>query len=107
MATSTVSPDVFGAPSTTPQINRSGWASKEDWIRNQTLIGQLYRQQSLAEVMAFMEKEHNFKATYVFQTVHMTFIPADVLQREDVQNTHQAMALGQKAQRERNESNRA
>ena len=100
MATSTVLPDVFEAPLATPQTNRSGWASKEDWIKHQTLIGQLYRQQSLAKVMAFMEKEHDFRATFVFQTVHMTFIPTDVLQREDVQDTHQAMGLGQKAQRE-------
>ena len=81
-------------------MNRIGWASKEDWIRNQTLIGQLYRQQSLAEVMAFMEKEHNFRATFVLLIIPMTFICTDILQREDVQNPHQAMGLGQKAQRE-------
>ena len=67
MATSTmsVSSDVLGALSATPQTKWRGWASKEDWIKHQTLIGQLYRKQSLAEVMAFMEKEHNFKATFV------------------------------------------
>ena len=96
MATSSVSPNVFGALLATSQTNRNGWASKDDWIKHQTLIGQLYRQQSLAEVMAFMEKEHSFRATFVLQTVQMTFIPTDVLQRKDVQNTHQAMGFGQK-----------
>ena len=71
MAASSVPPDVFGAPSATPQINRKGWASKDDWIKHQTLIGQLYRQQPLAEVMTFMEQEHSFRATFVFQPVQM------------------------------------
>ncbi|KAM0796927.1 hypothetical protein BDR22DRAFT_975663 [Usnea florida] len=63
MAASSVPPDFLEAPSATPQINRKGWVSKDDWIKHQTLIGQLYRQQPLAEVMTFMQQEHSFRAT--------------------------------------------
>ena len=44
---------------------QSGWATKEDFIRHQTLIGQLYQRQTLAEVMRFMAGHHGFRATFV------------------------------------------
>lgn len=60
-------PDAVGNPMATPNANQSGWATKKDWIKHQALIGQLYKEQPLAEVMEFMESQHGFRATLVTQ----------------------------------------
>ena len=76
--------------------SQSGWASKEDWVRHQTLISRLYGTQKLVEVMNFMASQHGFRATFVFQIVLMTLVLTNVPQRKDVQDTDQAMGFGQK-----------
>ena len=43
--------DVARTPMPTPTISQSGWATKEDWIKHQALIGQLCRKQTRVEVM--------------------------------------------------------
>ncbi len=76
--------------------SQNGWASKEDWVRHQTIISRLYRTQKLVEVMNFMASQHGFRATFVFQTVLTTLVLTDVLQQKDVQDTDQSMGVGQK-----------
>ena len=71
MATSTDLSNAMETPNATPASNLSAWATKRDWIQHQALIGQLYKDQTLSEVMKFMESQHGFKATYVFLTVLM------------------------------------
>lgn len=73
MATSPGPADAIRAPLTAPNENHGAWATKEDWIKHQRLIGQLYEKRTLAEVMNYMESEHGFRATCVLQTVHMIF----------------------------------
>lgn len=37
-------------------FSQAGWATKEDWLRHQVHIGQLYRKQPLPAVMDFYGK---------------------------------------------------
>ena len=71
MATSIDLPNAVEIPNATPASSLSAWATKRDWIQHQALIGQLYKDGTLSEVMKFMERQHGFKATCVFLTVLM------------------------------------
>lgn len=88
MTTSLRLPNAVEVPTAT---NQSNWATKEDWIRHQELIGQLYRKRPLKEVMDIMASQHGFRATFVTSSLLVSFPVIDVLQGEDVQDTHQAM----------------
>lgn len=63
MATSLEPPYAVTAPMITPNTNKSSWATKDDWLKYQAVIRQLYGQQPLAEVMEFMSSRHGFRAT--------------------------------------------
>ena len=69
MATSTELPNAVETPNATPARRLSAWATKRDWIQHQAVIGQLYKDRTLSEVMKIMEKQHGFKATYVLLAV--------------------------------------
>lgn len=62
-----------------PNEKHGAWATKEDWIKHQRLIGQLYEKQTLAEIMRYMANQHGFRATCVIQTVLMIFELTNVL----------------------------
>ena len=77
MASSSGSPCAVRAPIAAPNENKGGWATKEDWIKHQRLIGQLYEKQTLAKVMSYMASQHGFRATCVIETIQMIFNLAD------------------------------
>ena len=71
MAASIESTNAIEAPNATPASSLSAWATKRDWIQHQALIGQLYKDRTLSEVMEIMERQHGFRATCGFLTVLM------------------------------------
>ena len=64
-------PNEVGVGTNAPARKPSGWAAKEDWMRHQALIKQLYLygKKPLKEVMRHMEGQHGFRATLVIRTV--------------------------------------
>ena len=69
--------DARDVPNATPASSLSAWATKRDWIQHRALIGQLYQDRTLSEVMKFMERYHGLKATYVFLTGLTVWIRAE------------------------------
>ena len=72
MANLTELPNAVKPPNATSASILRAWATKRDWTQHQALIGQLYKDRTLSEVMNFMERQHGFKATCVFLTVLMS-----------------------------------
>ena len=71
MATLVELPNTVEISNATNASSLSAWATKRDWIQHQSLIGQLYQDRTLSEVIKVMETQHGFKATCVFLAVLM------------------------------------
>ena len=63
--------DGVDAPMNSAAVKSTGWAAKEEWIKRQAEIKQLYvhEKKTLKEVKRLMESRHGFKATSVPSTV--------------------------------------
>ena len=65
MASTSMPPDDFNVSAATSGAHLCTWATDKDWTKHRALIGELYSNHTLAEVMRFMEGEPKFKATSV------------------------------------------
>ena len=68
MASTPWPPESSNVSIATAGANSSTWATNKDWTKHRALIGELYDNQPLAEVMKIMESKYKFKATSVYQT---------------------------------------
>ena len=79
MATSSGPPNPTRTPTIEHNADQGGWATKDDWVKHQALIAQLYKKHVLAEVMDIMSGQHGFRATLVFPIVLMTLVATNLL----------------------------
>lgn len=63
------------------------WASKEDWAKYKAVISGLYEQYTLPEVMAAMETQYGFKATWANQAHLMHMVLANPYRRAKMYKT--------------------
>ena len=100
MAATSSSLNAISTSSIQPDTRTKSWATKQDWIRHQTLIRGHYEKHTLAKVMQVMKSQHGFQATCVFLTsCFLTF--SDVFQDENVQDAPKGMGFGQEEKRGR------
>ncbi|CAD6587334.1 MAG: hypothetical protein ASARMPREDX12_002811 [Alectoria sarmentosa] len=83
MAATSSSLNAISTSSIQPDTRTKSWATKQDWIRHQTLIRGHYEKHTLAKVMQVMKSQHGFQATMKMYKTHLKEWGLDKKKKEE------------------------